>query len=322
VERVEEYSSEAFPHSNLGVYLSGVHEHDQGVANMFMEEQIDFDIVRPGYDDLGKYQTMVLTGGAVLDRANAEVFGTYVATGGSAVVLGESAFDAGDRERLVLDVGGKYVGPARFDVDYTQVRKSAGRFGVGSPFLNYSAAPRVRATGGKVLADVFEPYFSRTYGHFCSHLNTPNRLRASGHHAAIQKGRVIYLAHGLGEMYHAHGARVHRALFVRMLRRIYRRPVLRVAMPSCGRVNLLHQPQHKRYVLHLLYGPPIQRGRCLVIEDMPEILEVAVELRVKEKIKRARLPLEEKRLKAEVSRGVVSVVVPRVRCHQVVTFEY
>ena len=115
---------------------------------------------------------------------------------------------------------------------------------------------------------------------------------------------------------------MHRALFVQMLRRVYRRPVLRVAMPSGGRVNLLHQPQHKRYVLHLLYGPPMQRGRCLVIEDMPEIREVGVELRVRERIKRVRLPLEDKRLKREVSRGVVSVVVPRVRCHQVVVFEY
>ena len=322
VERVEEYSSDAFPHSNLGVYLSGVHEHDQGVANMLMEEQIDFDVVRAGYDEPGKYKTVVLTGGAGLDRAGAKRIEKYVAGGGSLLVLGESAFAMLNRQRLVLDVGGKYVGPARFDVDYTQVHKSAGRFGVESPFLNYSAAPRVRASGGKVLADVYEPYFSRTYGHFCSHLNTPNRLEASGHHAAIQTGKVIYLPHALGAIYHAHGARVHRALFVQMLRRIYRRPVLRVAMPSCGRVNLLHQPQHRRYVLHLMYGPPIQRGRCLVIEDMPEIREVAVELRVREKIKRVRLPLEDRRLKREMSRGVLSVVVPRVRCHQIVTFEY
>ena len=45
-------------------------------------------------------------------------------------------------------------------------------------------------------------------------------------------------------------------------------------------------------------------------------------MRVREKIKRVRLPMEDKRVKREVSRGVVSVVVPRVRCHQIVTFEY
>jgi hypothetical protein len=322
VARIEEYGVDAFPHSNLGVYLSNAHEHDQGVANMLLEEQIDFDIVRPGYDDLRKYQTIVLTGGPVLHRSDSKAFAAYLAAGGSLLVLGHSPFDLDQRDRLLLDVGGKYLGPPRFDVDYTQTLKPAGAFPLESPFLNYSAAPRIRATSGTPLADVYEPYFSRTYAHFCSHLNTPNQLKPSGHHAAIQNGKLIYLPHSLGAMYHAHGARLHRALFAHMLRRIHTRPVLRVALPSAGRANLLHQPQHKRYVLHLLYAPPLQRGRCLVIEDMPEIRDVAVELRVPEKMKRVRLPLEGKRLERQQSRGVTSVTVPRVRCHQVVTFEY
>jgi hypothetical protein len=323
VERIEEFGADAFPFSNLGLYLSNAHEHDQGVAKMLMEEQIDFDVVRPGYDGLGMYQTVVLTGGAVLDREGAKELKDYLAAGGSLVALGRSAFDVDDHERLVLDVGGKYVGPARFDVDYTRVLGRAGKFGIESPFLNYSAAARVRAArGGVALAEVYEPYFSRAYGHYCSHLNTPNRLEAAGHHAAIQKGRVIYLAHELGAMYHAHGARMHRALFVQMLRRVYTRPVLRVALPSAGRVSLLHQPGRRRYVLHLLYGPPIQRGRCLVIEDMPEIRDVAVELRVPERVRRVGVGVQGRTLKTTRRRGAVSFVVPRVRCHEVVVFEY
>jgi Hypothetical glycosyl hydrolase 6 len=322
VERVEEYSAGASPYSNLGIYLSNAQEHDHGVANMLMEEQIDFDVLRPGHDDLAKYQTIVLTGGAVLDRESVKPLNEYVGAGGSLLVLGRSAFDVNHHERLVLDVGARYIGPARHDVDYTQMRTKAGAFAVDSPFLNYSAAPRIRAARGATpLADVYEPYFSRTYAHYCSHLNTPNQLEPAGHHAAIRKGRVIYLPHDLGALYYAHGARLHRALFAHMLHRLHTRPVLRVALPSAGRATLLHQPQHRRYVLHLLYAPPLQRGRCLVIEDMPEIRDVAVQLRVPEKIKRVRLPLERKTLKPQLSRGVVSVTVPRLHCHQVVIFE-
>jgi hypothetical protein len=86
---------------------------------------------------------------------------------------------------------------------------------------------------------------------------------------------------------------------------------------------LLHQPDRKRYVVHLLYSPPLQRGRTLVIEDFPTLRDIPVELRVPEKIKRAKLPLNGKTLKAAQSRGGVSVRVPElIDGHQVVVFEY
>jgi hypothetical protein len=238
------------------------------------------------------------------------------------LALGQSAFDARDAKRLALNIGASYAGPARFDVDYTQIRKTAGPFPVESPFLNYDPAPRIRATSGKALADVYEPYFSRTYAHYCSHINTPNQLEPAGTHAAIQNGKLIYLPHALGATYLAHGARVHRAFFTHMLRRLHTRPVLRVAMPSAGRANLVHQPRHHRYVLHLLYAPPLQRGGCMVIEDMPELQDLAVELSLPEKVKRVRLPLENVKLKTHTSKGVISAVVPRMRCHAILTLEY
>ena len=123
-------------------------------------------------------------------------------------------------------------------------------------------------------------------------------------------------------MYNTHGARLHRELFFAALRRIYKRQVLTTSLPSAGRVSLLHQRGRHRYVVHLLYSPPLQRGRCLVIEDFPPIFEVPIELRVPEKIRRITLPLEKKQLKAKGKGGAVSVVVPKVEGHQVVVFEY
>src|SRR5205823_884736 len=100
---------------------------------------------------------------------------------------------------------------------------------------------------------------------------------------------------------------------------VYRKQIFTTNLPSAGRASLLHQPDKKRYIVHLLYSPPLQRGRTLVIEDFPTIHDVPVELRVPEKIKRARLPLSGKTLKATKVRGSMSVTVPELtNGHQVV----
>ena len=56
-------------------------------------------------------------------------------------------------------------------------------------------------------------------------------------------------------------------------------------LQSSGRINLLHQPEYNRYVAHLLYATPIQRGRAQVIEDLVPIYNTTVELNIEEDIK-------------------------------------
>ena len=190
-------------------------------------------------------------------------------------MLGESALDE-RKQRFLLDVGADYLGPANYDEDFTVAGEKLRRDLVASPFLNYEAALRSRPqAGAEVLATLHEPYFNRTYGQFCSHQNTPNRLETAPHPAALRKGRVVFLPHRLGKLYYEHGARVHRDLFANALALIYSRPMVQTSLPSAGRVSLMHQPQHRRYVAHLLYGAPLQRGRCLVIEDLPALVRRA-----------------------------------------------
>ena len=78
-------------------------------------------------------------------------------------------------------------------------------------------------------------------------------------------------------------------LFLNALRLLYSRPTLGVQLPSAGRVNLLHQPSKARYVAHLLYAPPLLRGKCLVIDDLPPLFDVALELRIPQEVTRASL---------------------------------
>jgi len=335
VEQIEAYGIHARPVSNLGLWRTGSEADDEGTARMLLETQTDFCVV-PTDDpelDLSSYQAIVLTGAPGLSAAQAATLNQYVQDGGRLLVLGESALNGGalvgSAAAFHLDVGATYLGPARYDVDFTVLGSELGEGLVHSPFLNYEGALRVRPDEGtEVLATLHEPYFSRTYARYCSHRNTPYRPDPAEHPAATRAavgscgGSVILLAHRLGKIYYDLGARLHRDLFVRALGLLHTAPMLKTTMPSAARVSLLHQPEHCRYVAHLLYGPPLQRGQCAVIEDLVPLHDVPLALDVPQEIVGAYLVPGGGSLPLSITGSVTSVTVPVVECHQAVAFEY
>ncbi len=327
VEQIESYGVGARPASNLGLWLSNSKKDDDGVACMLLETQTDFRVVAPE-SDLSQYAAIVLPGAACLTEAQAQSLNRFAANGGGLLVLGESALDRA-KTRFLLDVGADYIGPAEFDIDYLIVGEALAQGTVTSPFLNYEAAMRVRPQPGtEVLAAIREPYFSRTYAHYCSHQNTPYRPENALYPGAVRGGRtasagcIVFLPHALGRIYYAHGARLHRQLFVNALNLVYQAALIKTDMPSAGRISLLHQPEQHRYVAHLLYGPPMKRGRCLVIEDLLPLYEVPLQVRLPQAIAKAYLVPSGDALAIERNQDVLRVVVPRVQCHQAVVFEY
>ena len=321
VEQIASHCLPARVASNLGLWRTGVEEDDQGVVDMLLELQRDYDVVDPD-EDLSRYEAIILTGQACLSSAQVAKLEAFVAQGGGLLVLGESALNV-DKTAFCLDVGATYLGPGRYDVDYTVVGEVLSEGMVVSPFLNGQAALRCRANGtGQVLAAIREPYFSRTYARYCSHLNTPYRLEDAEQAACLQKGRVVFLAHRLGALYHRLGTRLHRQLFANALARVYSHPMLRVEMPSCGRVTLMQQPEQNRYVAHLLYAAPVTRGRCQIIEDLVPLYNVPLTLRVPETVRHAYLMPSREPLSLGGTEGLVEVTVPLVQAHQMVVFAY
>ncbi|MCC7492885.1 MAG: hypothetical protein IT204_11075 [Fimbriimonadaceae bacterium] len=305
--------------SNLGLWLCGDNAHDQGVANLLLETQTDFDVVGPEVD-LAGCQTIVLPGGRCLTAADAARLASWSAAGGALLVLGESGLLPGGAE-FVLPLGARYLGGPAYELDYTHLSGPLASELPDAPFLNYEAALRCEVTGGEALGAVYEPYFNRTYGHYCSHQNTPYRRTPAAHPAAVRLGRTIFLPHALGKLYYLHGARVHRQLFANALAQLHTAPRLQVTMPSAGRVNLLYQAECRRYVAHLLYGPPLQRGRCSVIEDLVPLHDVPVTVRLPQPVRAATLQPQGTALPFTTVDGATRVVVPRVECHQAVVFD-
>ncbi len=321
VRQIEAYGVGATPVSRLGVWLTGVEAHDQGVTNMLLETQNDFLVVDPE-EDLSRYDTIILTGAACLDENTAAKLEAFAASGGGLVVLGESALD-NDRQKFVLDVGADYLGPAQYENDYLVVGETLAAGLPSSPFLNYAPALRTQPTEeAEVLASLHEPYFNRTYARYCSHQNTPYRPERAEHPGAVRNGNIVFLPNPLGAMYHDHGARVHRDLFKNALDLVYDSPMVRTSLPSAGRVTLLHQPENNRYVAHLMYSPPLQRGRCLVIEDLVSLYDVPLEVSVPENVREIRTVPDNESLSVEGAEHGVKTVIPQIKGHCAVVLAY
>jgi hypothetical protein len=321
VEKIEEYGVGGMPVARLGIWRTAVPEHDEGVVKMLLETQNNFNIVDPS-QKLESYEVIIIPGVANLDKQQADRLNTFVDNGGKLLVVGEGALNEAKTD-FVLDVGATYLGPAEYQIDYLLVNADIQTGVVSSPFLNYEAALRCQpAAGSDILAHIREPYFDRTYEKYCSHQNTPYQLNNAAHPGIIKTGNVIYIAHPIDKLYFEHGAQLHRQVFINALRLLHDTPMVETELPSAGRLAFLHQPDENRYVAHLLYGPPLQRGRCLVIEDLPTLYDIPVRIDSPKKIKRAMMIPSGKILQMTTDKGYTTVNVPEFECHTGVVFEY
>ncbi|MFP4550603.1 MAG: alpha-amylase family protein [Spirochaetales bacterium] len=331
VEKIEEYGLGGLPASSLGFFASYELPADEGLARMLLEEQLDFDVVAPG-DDFSRFETIVVPSHAGVLAETREQIAQYLAGGGKMLVLGAGALDGNGG--TALECGARFLHCPDADVDYTLVgqplrgveksallRRDADL--PESPFLNYSPALAFElGSDVELLATVEDAYFNRTYAHYCGHQNTPNKPGEVARPAAWRHGNVIVLAHALDRLYYEHGAKVHRDFFARALRMVHHAPMVEVDLPSAGRVSLLHQADERRYVAHLLYASPIERGRCVVIEDLPTMRDVRLRLRLPHPVKQLRLEPAGTQLEYREREGAIEAVVPEFSAHCGVVAEY
>ncbi len=332
VEKIEEYGIDGRPAASLGIIPSYQLAADEGLCRMLMEEQYDFDVVTKG-EDLSRFEVVAVPSHPGIMDPYAEEIEKYLASGGKVICLGQGILKQ-DATAPVLECGAAYTGAGEYDIDYTDVGIEAAAAISNelpaSPFLNYSPALRFHldssnedAAGITVLANIHEPYFSRTYGAYCGHQNTPYQPEPAAHPAIFRHGNLIVAAHPLDRIYYAHGAKVHRTLFVNVLRLLHASPMVEAGLPSAGRVSLLHQPKLNRYVVHLLYAPPLERGRCVVIEDIPVLRDIAVRLRLPEKVKSVTIIPEGREADYTQDGGeTIELTVPAIEGHCAIVARY
>ncbi len=321
VEQIEDYGHGGQHEARVGLWLAYDNNTEQATSLLLLETQTNY-VVANNMKDWSNLEVIVVPGTPCINAEDALRFEEFIQNEGKLLMLGEGALKA-DRKSFVFDVGAEFVENATYDIDYTVVTDKLSNNVVSSPFLNYMPAFKVELHDGtEVLANIREPYFSRTKAHYTSHQNTPNQLENADHPAVFRKGNIVVATHPLDKLYQDYGAQIHRELFNNILNLLVERPMVTANIPSCGRLNLLHFPEKNRYVAHLLYASPIQRGNAQVIDDLPYILNSEVTLDVEKDIKNVYLIPGNEKVNFKKEGNKIYLTIPEFSCHKAVVFEY
>lgn len=302
---------------------------DEGVARMLLELHQPFVVL----DDQAAwkpYDVVVLPDAYRLTPKRLAKAKAYLNGGGRILAAGGALVDA-DGTRFALDPGAKLLGRSASDPCYLVANDESAEIAVRSPIVVHGGAWQVAPRRGtRVFAERREPYFNRTWEHFCSHQHAPD---APGEVApgAIVNGRIAWLAHDIFTQYRQLGQPLYRDFVAVGLRHLLGRLPVQTTLPTGGRINVLHQRKERRFVVHLLHAITAVRGEFTkrdraqaieLIEDIVPLHNVRVVVALPRRPKAVRLVPDGAALEFAREGDHVTFTVPRVEGHQMVELSY
>ncbi|MBR2968880.1 MAG: hypothetical protein IKC36_03465 [Clostridia bacterium] len=311
IEQIEEYCANMSEVTEFGFVMSQDTTENEGVSKMLMESQRGFVLVLED-TDISRLKCILVPNHPQMSEGLVEKLKEFHGNGGKLLLIGDavSSFE---------NLGIKYIGHSEYDMDYISTRSDI--MNLNTPLLAYSSAYVVSAGEEyQIIADVFEPYFSRTYESYCSHRNTPYRTEKAEYPAAITNGKVAYIAHNIPQMYYDYGSSYHRDYFIGILKTLLDEDVCAVSgLMSCGRMRFVENDDY--YALHLFYASPISRGEACVIEDIPEIYNISVKLRLECEVEDIiKIPQKESVEYTKTEDGI-AFTVDKIKNHQLIVLK-
>ncbi|NLC58722.1 MAG: beta-galactosidase [Armatimonadetes bacterium] len=292
-----------------------------GAQRMLTEGHHQFDVVDT-QSDWSRYRVVILPDKILLCADLQKKVAGYLAGGGSLILSYEAGMDASRRGFAVPGAPAEPAGLSELSPDFVVMRPALAE-GLGdAEQVMYEPALNLRvAEGAEVLADIWHPYFNRTWEHFCSHFHTPCERRTEWP-AIVQKGRIIQFAHPIFGMYQRHGVRAYKLMVLNALARLLPNPLVQTDAPTTTHLTVNRQPAERRSVLHLLHYIPERRAEGIdTIEDVIPLYNVAVALRTDQEPARVYLAPSGQEIPCRYEDGYARVVVPEVRGHQMVVFQ-
>jgi len=313
-------SSEAENHNHRNNHA------DDGAGRILLEGHFLFALVDRSMD-FSQFRALLLPDDIRIDEELKQKLDTFVAEGGKLILSGKSGMWK-EREEFAFHLGVTLEGESPFVPDYIAAASEFAPGFVKTPMVMSARSQRIRVSDGTSLGDIHDPYFNRTYKHFCSHQHAPNQIDPSGFHAGVIHGSTLYFAHPVFSYYRTRGAVAVRDFVIKSIKHFLGSDNrITTNLPSNGRVALTSQESENRFLLHALYAPTIKRGGAdaegngsdvEVIEDLPELHNVTFEIRDLPKISSARLVPQQSDISCEQSGDTLKLTIPSFACHQMV----
>ncbi|HEY3280680.1 MAG TPA: alpha-amylase family protein [Armatimonadota bacterium] len=296
--------------------ISGV---DEGVTRLLTQLKHQFDFVHADGAWEG-YELVILPDQVQVDGALAQRLEAYVDRGGKVLATGTSGLACDATELALPLLGVKPEGMSAFTATYLRFGEAVADGVPATDHVFYDRGARVTPLEGtRVLAQVVEPYFQRSWRHFSSHQQTPAD-QVSPYAAATLRGPVACIPLPVFSAYGKHGNIPIRLLVRNVLNLLLPKPLLRVTAPTSTEATLTRQ--EGRTIAHLLQYCPERRADGIdIVEDIVPLQDVPLSLRMSREPSRAYLAPCGEPLKVEFECGYATVRVPEVNGHAMVVFE-
>ena len=301
---------------------------DTGASRILLEGHHLFTLIDrlASFED---YKLLILPDNILVDDALKTKIDAYLAQGGKLLLTGRSGLrKAGDG--FAFDIGAEHLGESPFEPDYILPTPAHRASFVNTPAVMYVRSERIKATTGESLGQIFDPYFNRTFEHFCSHRHTPYRPEPSGFDAGVRNGNITYLAHAVFSLYRGFGAIVHKDYTLRIIDALLGdAQTVTTNLPSTARLTLRRQPREKRQIVHLMYANKALRGGTAslwagaaspveVIEELDPLIHITAAIRTRAKITRVTLEPQGQEIAYSLRDGKIEIAIGEFTCHQMV----
>ena len=305
VKKIEKYCDNTKTYTDIALWLSHNSVSDIGASKLLQIMHLEYDVIESA-DDISKYSCVILPDYVKLTEKDKAALVRFTADGGKIIASYDSVFD---------ELGIHKLEPSPFDQDYIKCNVED----FVTPFLAYSRAYKTESDGEQ-LAEVYEPYFSRTFSHYSGHKNTPYRTEAAKYPALVKCKNVLYFAHPIFKAYNKSGNYVLEKYAENAIASFYDRMMLTKELPSCARVRLREGDGF--LALHVLYAPPVNRGNVCLLPDFPKLHDVEISIKTDKKIMSATIRPDGTPVPFEQNGNRVVLHLPPFSMHALVTLAF
>jgi hypothetical protein len=324
----EPWLQDAVPLAQIGLFqaptastrvIDGPGGSDEGATRLLTQLQHQFDVVIPD-SDFARYELLILPDSIPVDEKLARRLRAYLRQGGALLATGTSGLSDDGTKSLLPELGVKPHGMSPFKTTFVRFSPDIAADVPPTDHVMYERGVRVTpAAGAASLARVVEPYFDRSWQHFCSHHQTPSD-KLSRFSAATRKANAAYIAYPIFAAFANHGNYPCRLLVRNILNLLLPEPLLRVRAPTSLEATVTRQG--KRLIVHLLnYCPERRTPNLDIVEDIVPLYDVELSLKLARKPARVYEAPSGHPISFAREDSRVNVRVPEIRGHAMIVFE-
>jgi hypothetical protein len=325
----------AILHSSTNHFTEGAHltlgrQRLLGAHKMLMESGFHFNFLdeKTLFDNLEKYQVVILPDQRYIDAGLADALREFVKNGGSVIgtqlvsTLDESFNFTGNY--ALSDVFGiKYVGKYEHDHSFIEIKdETLKRDILDMPQQAFGECVLIKKTTAKVLADLWEPLLMED-GRYI-HASSPPGKYTGGPAITVNaygKGKAVFLSNDIFSAYYLRPQWNLKNLFRNLLHDIIPEKLVEMDAPSNIEVVLAEKGNSKQVHLVNHYRDKNLGDSYTIVENVLPVYDIGIKVKTDQRPGSITLMPEGKKLKFEYNNGYVGFTVPKLHIYSIAVIQ-